>query len=278
MLVIPGTPLLLCGVDHREPTAMQDFREALHRLLDHAQTWRVAIPGRQVPPLLSLGGLGIGIGVRVVRDGTEPVGHRGPLRGRSDDLGDREDVECVVSASDVLRGEDLAAEVRWLRAHRPAAAAEAHEIPIGVAVAVLVALEASRTVRLVPTGAGRAPLVADHAEPLIVPIDFSGAAHVDAPLEPRAGAVEFDDRLERALTGRVDTTLLRRLHGQADAAAACTEALAAVDLADARARIVAAVGVHHVRYRLIAVEPASVSPGAPGVRADRAARSAKQRA
>lgn len=256
MLVIPGTALLLEGVDQREPTAMQEFREALHRILERAQTWRVAIPGRRVPPLLSLGGLGIGMGVRI----------------------DREGDECVVTASDVLTGDALAAEVRMLRADRSATAAHDCEIPTGVAVAVLVALEASRTVRLVPTSSGRAGFAAGHAEPLLVPLDFSGAAHPDAPLEPRPGAAEFDDRLERALTGPVDTTNLSLLHSEADAAAACTDAVAAVDLTDAHARTVAAADVHHVRYRLIAVEPAHVLPGPAGIQADRTAESAKQRA
>lgn len=254
MLVIPGTPLLLGRVDHREPTVMQEFRQTLHHLLEHAQTWRVAIPGLHVPSLLSLGGLGLGVGVAC------------------------DDGESAVSASDVLRGDDLAAEVQRLRAQRPAAAAAAREIPIGIAVAVLVALEASRTVRLVPTGSNSAPVAAGDAEPLLVPIDFSGAAHPDAPLELRSGAAEFDGRLERALTGPVDTTALSLLRGEADAAAAWTDALAVVDLNDARARTVASVDVHRVRYRLIAVEPASSLPGTAGVQADRAARPAKQRA
>lgn len=257
MLVIPGTPLLLGGVDHREPTVMQEFRQTLHHLLEQAQTWRVAIPGLHVPSLLSLGGLGIGVGV--ARD-------------------DCDDGEFAVSASDVLRGDDLAAEVQRLRAQRPAAATAAREIPIGIVVAVLVALEASRTVRLVPTGSNSAPVAAGAAEPLLVPIDFSGAAHPDAPLEIRSGAAEFDDRLERALTGPVDTTALSLLHSEAAAAVAWTDALAVVDLNDARARTVASVDVHRVRYRLIAVEPASSLPGAAGVQADRAARPAKRRA
>ena len=256
MLVVPGTALLLEGVDQREPAAMREFREALHRLLDRARTWRVAIPGRGAPSLLSLGGLGIGTGVRIDRAGDE----------------------CVVTASDVLRGDDLAAEVGRLRAGRSGAAARDCEIPAGIAVAVLVALEASRTVRLVPTSAGRAPLAAGHAEPLLVPLDFSGAAHPDAPLEPRPGAAGFDDRLERALTGPVDTTTLSLLHSEADAAAACTEALAAVDLIDAQARTVAATDVHHVRYRLIAVAPADVLAGPVGTPVDRTAQSGTQRA
>ncbi|SMY11339.1 hypothetical protein [Brevibacterium jeotgali] len=256
MLVIPGTALLLEGVDQREPAAMREFREELHRLLDRAQTWRVAIPGPRVPALLSLGGLGIGTGVRIDRTGDD----------------------CVVTASDVLRGDDLAAEVGRLRGDRAVAADDDCEIPLGIAVAVLAALEASRTVQLVPTPAGRAPLAAGHAEPLLVPLDFSGAAHPDAPLEPRPGAADFDDRLERALTGPVDTTNLSLLHSEAAAAAACTEALAAVDLIDAYARTVAAVDVHHVRYRLIAVVPADVLARPAGTPAEHPARSAKQRA
>ena len=64
MLLLPGTPLLLSGVDPREPQELQRFRAVLHRLLGRARTWRVTIPGRRVPPLLSLGGLGVGVGVR----------------------------------------------------------------------------------------------------------------------------------------------------------------------------------------------------------------------
>ncbi|MGO1396789.1 MAG: hypothetical protein ACTHVY_00800 [Brevibacterium yomogidense] len=256
VLVIPGTALLLEGVDHREPTAMREFRTALHRRLGRAQTWRVAVPNGPVPPLLSLGGLGIGVGVRI----------------------DRTEGGCVVDPSSVLTGEDLAVEVRRLRADGSTAAARDCEIPIGVAVAVLVALEASRTVRLVPTSPARLPLTAGQTEPLLVPIDFSGAAHPDAPLERRPGAAEFDDRLERALTGPIDTSVLAILHGETDAAAACTDALAAVDLAGAHGTAVAAVDVHHVRYRLIAVDPAEAVPEASGTRVGRMAQSAKQRA
>lgn len=243
MLILPGTPLLLSGVDPREPLELQRFRAVVHRLLGRAQTWRVTIPGGRVPPLLSLGGLGIGVGVRTGTDTQESQGG-----------------DVVVTPSDVLRDDALAAEVRALRTHRPAAAAASRDAPIGVAVAVLVALAASRTVRLVPTASHSVPLAPGQAEPVLVPVDFSGAAHPDAPLQPRRGAADFDEGLEAALSGVVDPLSLARLHERSEAAAACTDGLAAVDLVGARAEVVAAVDVHRVRYRLMTVASAADAP------------------
>ncbi len=256
MLILPGTPLLLTGVDRREPAEMTGFRESLHSTLGRARTWRTALQGPQVPSLLSLGGLGIDRGVRVVC----------------------EDGACVVDPSDVLTGDDLASAVRRLREDRPGEAAAAEAIPAGTVVAVLAALEASRSVRLVAAPADRAALAVGQEEPLLAPLDFSGAAHPDAPLEPRPGAAEFDERLEAVLTGRIDSAQLSLLHGEADAAAACTDSLATVDLTDACARTVAAVDVHSVRYRLVAVASATATPGTTRGRTRRTGSSAEQRA
>lgn len=234
-LVLPGTPLLLPGVDAGEPAEMRQLRDdLLTRLADGAQ-WHLPVPA--VPPVVSLGGLGVDRGAVVRRTGTGT----GTIR-----------------SGEAVRGAALAAAVTGLT---EAEAATARELAPALAVAALLAVEAGAVVRL------RAPDAhpgADDDAPWLLPIDFSAAAHTEAPLAPRPGAADFDDALEAALTGPVDTAALRALVDRAPGAAAHIDALTAVGLTGTTGTRIAAIDPHHVRYRVLALHG---GPGAhPAVR------------
>src|SRR5690606_22853274 len=64
-LIVPGTPLLVPGVDRREPPELAHLRDRIADLLRESDTWVVPLAATAVPPLLSLGGLGIDAGARV---------------------------------------------------------------------------------------------------------------------------------------------------------------------------------------------------------------------
>ena len=124
-------------------------------------------------------------------------------------------------------------------------------------VATLLAASAGAEVHLHAMGTGAAAPAHEidcSAGPLLLPIDFSAAAHPDAPLAPRDGADAFDERLEQALTGPLDGAELRALTVQADRFAAELDPLGQVDPEGLRGAREAAVDVHRVRYRVIRLE------------------------
>jgi hypothetical protein len=89
--------------------------------------------------------------------------------------------------------------------------------------------------------------------PLLLPVDFSAAAHPDAPLAPRTGADGFDDRLLRALRGPVDTTAIAALADEAHGFAADPGSLVLTDLAGLTGTVVAQEDLHHVRYVVLSL-------------------------
>lgn len=232
VLLVPGTPLLLTGIDVGEPEEMTTLRSVVHRELVRFPTWAVPIPGPVRPPVVSLGGLGLAVGARI------------PAAGPA-------------QPTNLLRGDALITAVKDLDED---AVRAARQIPTGVLVAILTALEAGVGVHTTVMGDGHAP---PSDVPSLVPLDFSGAAHPDAPLAPRDGAAAFDRELERALTGSVDHRKVAGLQARASECAAWIDMLSTVDLAGARGARLAAADVHHVRYRVLALE-AEALPGTGG--------------
>ncbi|WP_029089888.1 hypothetical protein [Brevibacterium album] len=284
-LLIPGTPLLLEGIDACEPADVRDLRTAMGEVLRSAPEWTVVLPGNApnphggtaaaarsravpgarpeaetLPQLLSLGGLGVPRGVRVSwRDARAAAARR----------------EAHLASSGSLEGPALVSAVGTLRELDPASAAASENVPTGIVVAVLAALDAGVRVRLVsdPRVSAAEGLsaqegqseVAGPSRSLLVPLDFSGAAHPDAPLAPIGGAEAFDEALEQVLTGQVDRRALAHLHPRAEAAAAWTAALRSAFAGSAlgesapggtalRGTLLAAADSHHVRYRLIQLD------------------------
>lgn len=220
-LVVPGTPLLLPGVDPREPGRMAHLRAHVVALLREAPDWVLPVPA--VPPALSLGGLGI---------------HRGASVRIAGSCG-------WVDADALLDGPDLARLVDGLE---DAEAARAGKTGHGTVVAALLAAQAGARVHLHAGGAdcpGEAPL--------LLPVDFSAAAHPDAPLAPRTGADGFDDRLLRALRGPVDTTAIAALADEAPGFAADPGPLVLADLSGLTGTVVAQEDLHHVRYSVLSL-------------------------
>ncbi|WP_198393625.1 hypothetical protein [Brevibacterium yomogidense] len=246
-LLIPGTPLLLSGVDPCEPEEMASLRSAVHSVLVRTRTWTVRVPGSALPPVASLGGLGLAVGARIHAE--EPAGPVVPMEySGPGGVRDHAIVEGTSRPSDLLRGDELVTAVKELD---EASVRTALQIPTGVLVAVLAGLEAGVDVRLIAGGDG---CTAPSAAPLVVPLDFSGAAHPEAPLAPREGAVAFDEELERALTGSVDLERIAALQDRAGGHAAWIDMLATLELAGARGVGLASADVHHVRYRVFALE------------------------
>lgn len=245
VLLIPGTPLLVTGVDPCEPPQMKELRGAIRTVVARERTWSVPVPGSSVPSLVSLGGHGVPVGARV-HVAPAGAGSRGPHIG-------------VSRPSDMLRGGDLVDAVHRLDA---AAMKTASHIPTGVAVAVLTGLEAGVDIRMVAVGDSPAA-AACRDDPLLIPLDFSGAAHPDAPLAPREGAAEFDRRLETALSASVDHEQVAALRHRADDHAAWIDMLSPLGLSPAHGVTLAATEVHHVRYRVFSLEP-TATPPAPG--------------
>lgn len=219
-LVVPGTPLLLPGVDPREPGRMAVLRAHVGALLRTSPDWVLPVP--VVPPAVSLGGLGVARGARVRNTGS-----------------------CGRVDPDALReGPGLARLVDGLG---DAEAARAGQAGHGTVVAALLAAQSGVRVHL---HAGAADCPAADA-PLLLPVDFSAAAHPDAPLAPRTGADGFDDRLLRALRGPVDTATIAALADEAHRFAADPGPLVLADLAGLTGTVVAQEDLHHVRYSVV---------------------------
>lgn len=227
-LIVPGTPLLVPGVDRREPPELTHLRDRIADLLRESDTWVVPLAATAVPPLLSLGGLGIDAGARV---------RMSPGCGR-------------VGPAELVTGTALAEAVDGLDT---GGAEQAAGTSTGVVVGALLAAAAGADVHLHPCGgeSGTPPHPDRPAGPLLVPVDFSAAAHPDAPLAPREGADAFDERLEQALTGPLERAELRALGDAANRFAAALEPLGLIDPEGLRGEVDAAVDVHRVRYRLI---------------------------
>ena len=224
-LVLPGTPLLLPGVDPREPGRMARLRARVVALLRESPVWVLPVPGPAVPPALSLGGLGVAIGAPV--QGTGPCGRVEP---------------------DALRdGPGLAQLIDGLD---DAEAARAAQTGHGTVVSALLAAQAGAHVHL---HAAAADCAAGDDAPLLLPVDFSAAAHPDAPLAPRSGADDFDDLLLRALRGPVDTAALAELADEAHGFAADPGPLALADLAGVTGTLEAQEDLHHVRYAVVSL-------------------------
>lgn len=231
-LIVPGTPLLLPGVDRLEPEPLTHLRECVTAHLAGSDSWVVPLASTAVPPLLSLGGLGIDAGARV-----------------------RISRECGrVGPAELVTGPALTEAVASLDT---ADAEHAASTSTAAVVATLLAASAGAEVHLHAMGTGAAAPAHEidcSAGPLLLPIDFSAAAHPDAPLAPRDGADAFDERLEQALTGPLDGAELRALTVQADRFAAELDPLGQVDPEGLRGAREAAVDVHRVRYRVIRLE------------------------
>lgn len=259
-LLIPGTPLLLRGVDPGEPEAMTAFRSAVHTALRRAPVWTVLLPPHE-PPSSAGGSASAGTGSAAAEEpllpGVLSLGGLGVPRGVV--VPSVPGAAAELSPADVRGGEELASAVASLRRQAPDSAQRSARVHIGFTVAALCALEAGVSVRL--QRASAPPSV-----PLLVPLDFSGAADPDAPLAPREGAAAFDAALEEALTGAVDREALACL--DAGPAAAWTDGVVAAlgasgDPSRLRGTVRAATDCHRVRYRLIGLEVSRARPASP---------------
>lgn len=223
-LVIPGTPLLLPGADPREPGRMTRLRACVVSLLQESPVWVLPVPAPAVPPALSLGGLGVAIGASV--RGTGPCGRVEP-----DALCDGPGLARLIDGLD------------------DAEAARTAQTAHGTVVAALLAAQSGARVHL-HAGAADCP---EADAPLLLPVDFSAAAHPDAPLAPRSGADDFDDRLLRALRGPVDPATLTALADEAHGFAADPGPLVLIDLAGLTGTLEAQEDLHHVRYAVVSL-------------------------
>lgn len=225
-LLLPGTPLLLPGVDLREPPAVGVLRALVRERIVGRTVRLLADPEAALPRMLGLGGIGLDIGVRV-----GPDGHLGP----------------------VLRGEDYLAA---LPASEPPSADPEPGLAFVVA-AVLASLSGAHA-RIVPaTGLETDALV-------LLPTDFSAAAHPDGPLAPRATARGFDAQLVDALArprtdlAAAEGRVLRATIAQGTQNAADTAALERfLDLAPSgvlHTRALGSTDVHHVHYLVAELE------------------------
>lgn len=188
VLLIPGTPLLVTGVDVGEGEDIRSLRAAVHAALAAGGEWTILVDDPSAEPILSLGGMGVLRGARAVPDGAGAVL-----------------VPCD--------GNDLVAAVR---AHRAAGAPDPAPT-LGTVVAALTALDAGCAVRLARTGNAGGPLEPASATAILASLDHSAAADPDGPLAPAAGAADFDDALAAALLGdTVDPQTVASLAAQAE--------------------------------------------------------------